>query len=250
MKSSPQNQCDFRFVFPEFLMQLKYQHQVKPTDLESVELLDCREIFKWYLKEMTRGVQYERELNQPWNTSSLNHLTKQNFQNARDIGSLGWSYEGIDSLLINPMPELESIPPWVDLLETKHYDAALVKLVFALYGHRGIQIANACKILYQKRPRLVPILDQYARQAFNIPWIPDNGDADPQPAKEPDDVMTLASRQIRRVADHGSNCDTLSRLSIWLRESSDATGFPPISKLRVLDILAWGVAWRREKGIR
>jgi hypothetical protein len=218
-----------------------WQDQVSPADLEKVVVTDCRKTIQWYFEgwrgEMSDGARYELELNEPWNTSRPHVLTEDNFRNTRRVKAQGWTYEKTRRLRSRVMPELEAIPPWADLLETRVFDSALVKLVFALYDRPGIQIANACKLLYQKRPRLVPILDQYARRAFNIPWV-----------RGEEDAVSLAIRRIREVASYKSNAASLSALVDWLRECPEVTHHIPLSRLRILDILAWSTVQRRDAG--
>jgi hypothetical protein len=77
----------------------------------------------------------------------------------------------------------------------------------------------------------VPILDQYARQAFNIPWE--------------DGMLPGAIRRVRAVAAFGPNPVTLAALADWLRDDPGVTGGMPLSRVRLLDILAWGLIRQR-----
>lgn len=94
-------------------------------------------------------------------------------------------------------------------------------------------------MLYQKRPRLVPILDSYARCSFNIPWIRDDSDTD---------AVQLGIARIRAVAHYGPNPATLVALRAWLQANPDVTGQVPLSPLRILDILAWATVRRGNEG--
>jgi hypothetical protein len=110
-----------------------------------------------------------------------------------------------------------------------------MRLDLRINHHKGIQIANACKIFYQKRPRLIPILDQYARLAFNIPWHEDD-----------EDIMAFALKQVRTVALFEDNIHSLRALTDWLRDHPSVTGGLSLSKVRLLDILAWAIVRKRE----
>ena len=57
---------------------------------------------------------------------------------------------------------LAAIPLDADALETDAYDGHVGQLLELLLAHCGIRIANATKLLYQKRPRLIPVLDKLA----------------------------------------------------------------------------------------
>jgi len=150
------------------------------------------------------------------------------------VSSRGWSYKGVERFLDRTLPQLERIPLSADLFDSEAHDGAIGDLIDVLNGQPGILIANSCKIFYQKRPAAVPILDQYARCVFNVPW----GDED-------DDIVTPALRNIRRVAAYGSNPQTLANLNDWLRDNPHVTNGLSLSRLRVLDILAWGVMRQR-----
>src|SRR5439155_14880752 len=97
---------------------------------------------------------------------------------------------------------------------------------------RGIQIANTCKIMYQKRPRLIPILDEYARLALDIPWY--------QTGTE---CFQRGLAQVRQFAGYAENITVLQRLSRWLSDQTEMTKGLSLSMVRLIDILAWGATW-------
>lgn len=223
--------CAYRFVFPEVLRRMDYASKLSPNDISMVEVPDTRDVLTWYISEMIGGVTYEKRLNETWNTCLPHTLTRENFTNARNVSSMGWSYAALPPVLDVAIPQLEAIPPWADLFDSASFDSAVGDLIEVLNGQKGFGIANACKLFYQKRPRLVPILDEFNRRVLNIPWANDDNE----------DIVTPALHAIRNVADYGSNAETLANLRNWIRLNSSITGGLPLSTLRIIDILAWGV---------
>src|SRR5262249_47781928 len=126
-----------------------------------------------YWQTMYLGVAYEKCVHSQANRDHANIIAPQNYKNSRRIHARGrgFSEETFGPLLGVPLKELEAIPLDADLFETKEFDKLARKLFCTLCMRRGIGAANATKILYQKRPRLFPILDQYFRCAIDLPWI-------------------------------------------------------------------------------
>jgi hypothetical protein len=221
-------------VFPCVITDMnKYEDQLTDADRHSVAV-DGAAVLGWYASEMTGGIAYQRFISSEENLSSPNALTRANFEAARRISSLGWSYDGVEHLIGVEMPELVEIPLDADFLDTRAYDALVGEMVRRLCETRGIKIANATKLLHQKRPGLIPVLDAFARQAVGCGW--GRSDTDPGAAQ----VTQRGMDCFRKVAQWGDNLAAVETLRT--RAATDPTlklGTP--TRLRVLDILAWGV---------
>jgi len=100
----------------------------------------------------------------------------------------------------------------------------------------GIDVANATKLLYQKRPLLFPILDKNVRRIMSIYWVGQYSAADYI------EVFKLALHRFREIVTHGPNEDSLQRIQQWLEAEPSVTQGISLSKLRIIDILAWGSA--------
>jgi hypothetical protein len=162
-------------------------------------------------------------------------MTAKYFENAARVRARGWSYSGVSPLIDLDWPELVRIPPDADLFDSDDFEGAAVTALTSLYGHRGIQIANAGKLFYQKRPGLIPILDNNARQALNVPWLRTNGG---------EEVFRLGFQRIREVTRYSENRGVLEQLHEWVSLNPSLTGGLTLSRLRILDILAWGIIRR------
>ncbi len=220
----------YELIFPRVIKSLRYSDQLDQSCYE-VRRVNGTEMIRWYFREMYDGAKYERFVHSEENRAYPNCLTRRNFANASLIRARGWSYEGVKSLIDCNLPELARIPTDADLFETDIYDDAIVEALEVLYEYPGIQVANACKLLYQKRPRLVPILDAYVRQAVDVPWLREDGIAP---------VLRLAFTRLRELVNYGANGGNLDKIAEWVTSDPDITGVSELSKLRILDILAWG----------
>src|SRR5690349_5251894 len=149
--------------FPEFLAKLDYDDRSNRRS-RSVEAWPTIE---FYCRNMTKGMAYQTYIYSESNLKRPDVLGEADLKNARQINSLGWSYAGLNSLQDRKWAELTLIPFEADLLDTKHFDEAVIEVLVQLCEFPGVKIANATKFLHQKRPSLVPILDAYARQALN-----------------------------------------------------------------------------------
>lgn len=226
---------DYRITFPQVLRRLDYARNIHHVDCRSITV-DGRESLTRYFREMYLGVGYERYVHSSENRSEPNCLTRGNFTNAVNVRARGWSYAGVEHLINSPWSQLERIPPDADLFETEAYDAEAVEMLTALcLKAKGIQVANACKLFYQKRPRLIPILDSHVRQVMNVYWIGD---------KAPDDyraVFRLGFQRFRELVTFGDNMNSLNRIREWLASEPPETLGLPLSSVRIIDILAWSV---------
>lgn len=276
-----QNGCilervSYAMCFPEVIKpevikpgQLKYVDKMKPADYLVVTVLDGRELIQWYFDVMTGGRKYEQEVRSPWNLEKPNQLTEENFVNARQIGSQGWGYTDVEPLVDVVFPELERIPLDADLLRTNRYDEAAIGLMDRLL-QRKLQVANISKFFYQKRPHLIPILDEWVRCAANIPCLWDDANSRSKGLQalerrkarfgedfraldniafwlslEPDlGAFELGFRQFRYLAGFSNNSRALHNIASWIEtDPADTYLIPPLSQVRILDILAWGTIW-------
>lgn len=227
----------YAFTFPRVIRTgLNYQGKLTPTDHQRVDVPDARKVIGWYFRQMYDGVAYERFVHSEANRSSPNTLTRENFEYTRKVTGIGWSYVDVEGLIGRTFEELEQIPVDADIFETTALDTPAVRLLTHLHDDwKGIAVANATKLLYQKRPRLIPILDDFARRAMGVHWTSDTPSA-----------FALGFSRVREVAAFGWNPQSLDRLLVWLADNPDATAGLALSRLRVVDVLAWCVIWQFE----
>jgi len=220
-------------TFPEVLDRLDYPNRVTaaPVTIDAVAWITS------YFQEMTGGVEYERFAQEELAKGSLNALSSENFSNIRNVSGRGWSGTDVEPLFGKAIPELERIPVAADVFKTKEFDRDVARAVHSLCQVKGIEIANATKLLYQKRPRLIPILDSYARQALNLPW---NDDYSFEGYRS---VVAGALWNIRDIERR--NSDELKQLENWLNRERQVTHGLKLSRLRIVDILAWGIIHQR-----
>ncbi|HEV3258742.1 MAG TPA: DUF6308 family protein [Gemmataceae bacterium] len=274
----PLPSVSYAVTFPHVIRpRLKYVHQMNSSDYVRVTVPDGRDMIRWYFEAPSRGRKYEEGVQSTWNRASPNALTKENLVNARNARSQGWSYEDVKPLLSQSYPELERIPPEADLLETNRYDADAIQLLERFLVCRGLKVANVSKLFYQKRPRLIPILDDFVRRAMNIPYLWDDESGRQRGLKrlaektvscqhagpalqvlalwlepEPDlGAFGLGFRQFRHYAGASNNARALESLMAWIAgKGSDIDQIPKISRLRILDILAWGTVRHMRSDLR
>jgi hypothetical protein len=261
----------YRFSFPEVIAtHLKYFDRLAPTDYTSADIPDGRRMLEWYFRWATSGRKYEQEIHEKWNADVPNALTRKNFANARRVSSIGWSYEGVADLIDQPLPELALVPAAADLFQSNRFDEHVIKLGERLMSIRGLQVANVTKLLYQKRPYLVPILDSWVRQATNVPYCWDGPSrrqaglsrTSNRKLQHGDGFTSLdnvcfwldldsnlgafgiAFRQFRHLMGYSNNRRALFNLESWIAEGGLAEeAIPSLSTVRILDVLAWSLIW-------
>ena len=217
------------FQFPSVMSRLDWAEKLSPWDYRCLAV-DGERLLRKYWAEMCRAVQYERFIHSDANRRNPDMLTQENLSNAFDLGARGFSYSALCGWMDKPIRALAEIDPEADAFVTEDFDRKAAGLFADLCMVRGVKAANATKILYQKRPRLFPVLDQYARCAVNVPYI---GNDD---RKDYEQVLLLALRRVREVGSTGANAATLARLESIGPEVT--TGIR-LSRVRIIDILAW-----------
>jgi len=232
--SSQQEQPSVPLVtFPAVLKRLDFQQNLKADEYRRLEV-DGLQVLRAYCQEMTLGMAYEQYVQSDENLSNPHTLTRGNFKNSRRVHSLGWSYIGLADLMDQHLPQLDQIPPDADMFLTDAYDGRAIDiLVWACTQFRGINVANATKLLYQKRPRLIPIVDRLVRQAFNIHYI--GGYA----AKDYRAAFELSFQRFREVSSGSQHA--VDRIMTSISTDRSTTGGLLLSRARVLDVLGWSV---------
>jgi hypothetical protein len=187
---------------------------------------------------MYNGVAYERYVRSRENLLHPNCLTRSNFSNARKVSSQGWSYAAVEPLIDRTLPSLERIPLDADLFLSDACDIDAIDALDTVFGHPGIRVANATKLLYQKRYKLIPILDVYVRQALDVPYYRETYTGRR--------AFELGFRKFREVANYAHNDRALSAIESYLKGHPEITGGMDLSRLRIIDILAWGAIQRMQ----
>jgi hypothetical protein len=143
-----------------------------------------------------------------------------------------------------PLPELDEIPPDLDLIHGSHKDVekglrALRRLIRRLTSYRGLTDTSTCKALHLLRPRFIPVSDSHVRRLLGV---------DPK-APYADRAVAVA-RGMRRLARAKGNRRTLARLEAYVAsleltaergKHRDPSTLIPVSmsQLRILDIILW-----------
>jgi len=224
-----QTPSDFSITFPRVLRSVDWEDKIEPGNVACVEIIDAREIIRNYFAEMYLGVEYEHQILASWNTARPNQITRENVDNANRIHARLGAPQ-LQGLLGRDIPQLQSIPLDADLLTTDAYDSFAAKVLADLDDWPRVDAANATKLAYQKRRSFFPILDSFVRRAIGLAWV--RGPFLPAYAK--------LLRQYRTFATAPRNADVLTQLQAWLAESPDIAQGLTLSRVRVLDIIAWG----------
>ncbi len=219
---------NYRVVLPTVLRKAKKASRITASDCVSIEIPDGRETIRRYFTTMNLGVRYEQLIHEDWNKWNPDILTDQNLRTSTLLRSRGWSRRWLDGLIETRLAELERIPPNADLLETRQYDQDVVRLLVRFCDRRGIREANATKLLYQKRPALIPVLDSQVQLALGVGWT-DSGEK----------LFQAYLDAFRSVADFEGNAGALWNVHRWVVQTPDAVGGVTLSRVRILDILAW-----------
>lgn len=221
--------------FPRVLDRMDYAHRVTRSEV----VVDGKEVLKWYCSWATDGIKYEWIVQSAENQGVPDCLIEANISNLTNVRGRGWSWATLQPFVNQPLAELQTIPPDASLFETKEHDRAVIQLVNRFCRLRGTKIANATKLLYQKRPGLIPIIDEFARRAFDLPWT--DG-----PLDDFSQTLRMAFWNLREFEQLNSR--SLDELQAWNESAPDATAGLRFSRLRIIDILAWGAIKRDEVG--
>jgi hypothetical protein len=218
------------FVFPAVLPKMMYDDEVGRGRTERVvlDLGRARGVIRRYVAEMYAGVEYERQIYQPWNCSCPNVLEQRNVDNANRIGAR-LSSAKVAPVLGQTIPRLTDVPVDADLFETDRHDRAASVALAYLDDCPGLEASTASKLLHQKRPSFFPIFDTYARQAQTIPWGRTYG---------PSSYLPLLHRA-REIYFIERNREAIDALVAWLTVEPSGSGIR-LPRVRIIDILAWG----------
>jgi hypothetical protein len=165
--------------FPSVLPDMDYDDRIPQSNRRAVTLSlpEAQELCSRYLNEMYNGVLYDRWVREEWNTSSPNEFRSKNIEATNKMGGR-LSYNGSKVMLDEEIPALKKIPLAADLFETEKFDGIAGDILMYLDGFTGVDVAVASKLLYQKRPGLVPIFDSLTRRAMGIAWSRGEAPAD------------------------------------------------------------------------
>jgi len=132
---------------------------------------------------------------------------------------------------------LKVVPKDVDLFGPVSAEAwGKVKGLFGAMEVHGIGLAKMTKVLYLKRPRLIPMLDSYLMEALYAKEWPD---VDEDTYAE---AGVAAMKTLAALYFHGENAAAVdvatSGINEWLRTSGEAVPVQ-ITPVRVLESVLW-----------
>lgn len=153
-------------------------------------------------------------------------------------------YKAWNGLLYQALPELDDIPPDLDLIYGSYKDVerglrALKRLIKRLTSYRGLTDTSTCKALHLLRPRFIPVSDSHVRRLLEV-----------DPKLDYASRAVAVARGMRRLARAKGNRRTLERLEAYVGtleltaergKYRDPNVLVPVamSQLRILDIIIW-----------
>lgn len=189
---------------------------------EDVETELCR-----YYTVFTDGLQYDEIVYSVENRGRSDTLLEINWKGLCELKGRGRRLATKPKLIGTELVALADVPDDASLFGGDQFDDTLATLVGELAEYDGISLANATKLLHQKRPGLVPILDSFAREAMGI-----------ENATDPSSIRHALHR-VRLTAEDSRNSAALDVACSWVHAGNTPVGDRPVTRLRVLDILAW-----------
>lgn len=224
-------------IFPSVLRELTYADSLSAKDRRSVSLSyeEALDLCRSYLRDMYLGVRYDGMIREDWNTSTPNKLVDRNIEAANAIGAR-YKYQPDDPLVQVPIPALERIPVNADAFETDQFDGIAADILSYLDDFKGVDVSVASKLMHQKRSSYFPIFDMQARRVLGVPWTRGYGSSDYQ----------LLFTWYREAAFQDDNVATITRVADRLNSETDEGRRFCFARVRVLDILAWGISQYRD----
>ena len=189
-----------------------------------------------YFREMILGRRFEEWAYSQENLGHPNRLLFKNWTAAFWIRARGMRWKSMKHFFSDstdsPMP-LGAIRPQAEL--TTDWPAirdAVAAVVSVLLREPRVAAANATKLLYQKRPALIPILDSVVCSKLAGSWD----------LRRVDDVL-LAIDAFRAAIMDRTNARSLGQLKRWIGTydalSLDRSARQRISVVRIYDLIAW-----------
>jgi hypothetical protein len=195
-----------------------------------------KKVLTHYCSAMGLGRRYEAWVHSDENLKQPNRLLYENWKAAHWVHARGMSWKSMEEYFSDerdsPLP-LSAISPDADLVnDWPILRSAVHALLVPLLRKRGVAAANATKLLYQKRPGLIPILDSAVCARLAGCWD----------MKEADDVVDAIGKLRESMCGDG-NLAELRRLKEWIRNAENVSLCPEararISLMRLYDIVAW-----------
>jgi hypothetical protein len=170
------------------------------------------------------------------NLSRPNHLLMKNWTAAFWVHAWGMSWTSMQDIFSDSSESsvpLGAIPARADIMtDWRTLRPAVAVELGVLLDKPGVAAANATKLLYQKRPALIPILDSIVCGKLGGSWD----------LRRLDDVMN-AIDVFHTAITEPENAQSLRELKGWIHAaeelalSRDARN--GISPLRIYDLVAW-----------
>lgn len=218
----------YAVTFPEVLTNGRAVRQATVA----VTVPDARVVIGRYFSEMVSGWQYEASVRRPENWLLPNVLTIENWNAANLINADGWQWEQVESILFNrPLEKLAAIPFEADLeRDWLGVGDPVQRLLCWMTELPGVGLANATKLLYQKRLGLIPILDRYVLQALGVKYAY---------RKPSGNIVGPALDAFRQVMTR--NQASVTAVVNWLATNCWATHGLALSRVRVVEVVAWSL---------
>jgi len=197
---------------------------------ETHAVADARAPVRAFFEDGPVGWAFEAAVRAPENLASPHAFGWSNWMAAQSFGG-EWDGEDLADFLGEPVPELALVPPEADLLRDWPAIASPAAALLAALVDRGLPLAAASCLAYQKRPLLFPIFNRATRLALGLP-----AGVGPR-----DDLPRLGLERLRAAALLPENQGALDRLQSWLADRPYATRLLTLSRVRLVNLIASGL---------
>lgn len=200
---------------------------------QAVEISDIREVFRDSLAEAPDVWLFEARVRQPENLMSPHRFGIENLVTTALLGAPAPRWDDLEELNSDCEPILRSIPQSADLFcDWPAVEAPVRRIFRTLMESHGRSVSTASSLLYQKRPRLIPVLDRPLRLALNSPLSgPARGDA-----------LLRAISQLKSIGDLPRNAAALARLEQYLGARPEVGRYLAFSRMRLLSLVIAGAS--------
>ena len=206
--------------------------RVKTRRVGPLESGDCRTLLAEQFREHAALWQFEARSRLPEATAETDRLTFANWSNALLLSPDAQEWQAVAGTFGQSIPALRRIPLQADLLgDWRALQENALEALLLLTDKFNIEVTLACRLLYQKRPGVFPLLDGSYRKAINV--------RPPQPSRS--EMFQRVLGQTVATAGEPQNAMVLDRVLIWAARHPAATRGLALTRVRLFNLLAAAV---------